>query len=359
MKFAGIVLRNTKSPLSTVEYGTVVDALLSGGVFLDEIVFLSYAAPDALSTTCVRLSVDYDGLIFICDKVLFPDARQVISSVAGGNFHEGYLLETVQCLYALLPDGAKGVEIARAQTVPYIDRRRNNTYSHTVIRMVSPPSEKLNGALKRAFTVANGRLDLNVSEKHGTARVEVIYDATTPKMIADEVERILVSELQEYVFALEDTSLAGRLCEALKLHRMRVSTAESFTGGGVGRAIVAVPGASAVFYEGINTYDNGSKMERLGVAEFTLMQHGAVSDETAYEMASGLLAQGNCDLAIATTGIAGPTSEGSDKPVGLCYIAIGTKERVRVFRFRLAGNRETITETAINLALFHAYKEIK
>lgn len=359
MRFAGIVLRNTKSPLSTVEYGKVFDALLSGGVFLDEIAFLSYDAPDLVSLACVRLSVEYDGLIFVCDKVLFPEAKEAISSASSKRFSEGYHFETEECFFAVLPDGEQGAEIVRGQTMAYIDRRRQNAYSHVVIKTMSPPSDKLNGALKRAFAAAGGKLDINVSEKYGCARIEIIYDAATPKMVADEVVRILATDLQDYVYALEDVSLASRLCEALRLHRMRVSTAESFTGGGVGRAIVRVPGASAVFYEGINTYDNGSKMDRLGVSDFTLMQHGAVSDETAYEMASGLLTAGHCDLAIATTGIAGPASEGTDKPVGLCYIAVGTKERVRVFRFRLSGDRETITETAINLALFHAYQEIK
>ncbi len=76
-------------------------------------------------------------------------------------------------------------------------------------------------------------------------------------------------------------------------------------------------------------------------------------------MAAGLIAQGNCDVAVATTGIAGPKSDGSDKPVGLCFIAVGTKEKVRVYRYQLEGDREKITETAINLALFLTYKEIK
>ena len=157
---------------------------------------------------------------------------------------------------------------------------------------------------------------------------------------------------------MEYDSLAERFVAALKLHNLHVSTAESFTAGGVGREIVRVPGASAGFYEGITAYDNKAKHERLGVSEFTLMDKGAVSDETAYEMAAGLLKQGHCDVAIATTGIAGPDADGTNKPVGLCYIAVGTREKVRVFRFRLSGDRETVTRTAINLALFLAYKEI-
>ncbi|MDE5897109.1 MAG: CinA family protein [Clostridia bacterium] len=359
MKFAGIVLRNVRNPLSSVEYGKVIDTLLSGGVFLREIAMLSYDASSDLSTAIVRLGTEYDGVFLICDPVLIPAAKKILSGVTDVRFQDEYHLETEGCFFAVLPDGDRGAETVRSRTMAFVDGRRQNSYSSVVVRMVSPPSDKLNKALKRAFSVAGGKLDLNVSEKYGCARIEIIYDAATPKMIADEVLRILATELDDYIYAVKDTSLAERLVEALQLHRMRVSTAESFTGGGVGRAIVRVPGASSVFFEGLNTYDNQSKRERLGVSELTLMHSGAVSDETAYEMAAGLIAGGNCDVAIATTGIAGPKSDNTDKPVGLCFIAVGTKDRVRVFRFRLSGDRETITETAINLALFHAYKEIK
>ena len=114
-----------------------------------------------------------------------------------------------------------------------------------------------------------------------------------------------------------------------------------------------------MYFEGLNTYNERSKIQRLGVSEFTLNTRGAVSDETAYEMATGLLNTGNCDLAIATTGLAGPKTDRSMLPVGLCYIAIGTQERVFVYRYKFDGTREEITETAINYALFLAYKQLK
>ncbi|MDE6274356.1 MAG: CinA family protein, partial [Clostridiales bacterium] len=214
-------------------------------------------------------------------------------------------------------------------------------------------------ALNAAGEAARGKLSLHARDSYGETRIELIYDSETPKMVCDETLRILASELEDYVYAIEDIPIARRLFDLLKLRRMKLSTAESFTAGKVGQAIVNIPGASAVFYEGLNTYDSASKRDRLGVSEFTLKTKGAVSSEVAYEMAAGLIADGKCDLAIATTGIAGPQSDGTEKPVGLCYIAVGTKEQVRVFRYRLSGDRDTITNTAVNLALFLAYREIK
>lgn len=359
MKYAGIVLRNTKNPLSSVQYEGVHDALLSGGVFLSELVFLSYDAPSELAGAISRLSLECDAVVLVCDSVLATAAKNAVYSVTGEDFSEEYFLETQRCLFAVLPDGEKGAQLAAGELIPRIDRRRNNSYSRVVLRAVSAPAERLDKALELARGAAQGKLMLHASEKFGAVRIEAIYDSATPKMTADEVVRILASELGDYIYALEDVSIAERLVAAAKLHKKRIATAESFTAGGVGREIVRVPGASSVFYEGINAYDPQAKKQRLSVSEYTLKSKGAVSDETAYEMAAGLVAQGNCDLAIATTGNAGPESSGPDTPVGLCFIAIGTKERVRVFRYRLSGDRETVTETAINLALFLAYQEIK
>lgn len=356
--YAGIVLRNVKNPISSVKYEAVFDALLSGGVFLDEVTFLPYDAPSELTEACRRLSLTCDGIFLVCDGIIVPFVRNVLANAAGKAFEEEYTLETETCLYAVLPSGERGAEIVRTETVPRVDRRRRNSYARIVVRAVAAPSELVNDAIKRAGDIAGNTMFFHVSEKYGCLRLEAVYDAETPKMIADEVSRILVGELSDYIYAIEDVSIAERLCDLLKLHRMKISTAESFTGGGVGREIVRVPGASAVFYEGINAYDSDAKRDRLGVKEFTLKQNGAVSDETAYEMAAGLIACGHCDLAIATTGIAGPSSDRSNLPPGLCFIAIGTKTRVRVFRFQLSGDRETVTETAINLALFHAFSEI-
>ena len=100
-------------------------------------------------------------------------------------------------------------------------------------------------------------------------------------------------------------------------------------------------------------------MKRLGVLDSDLKKHGAVSSVVAYQMCAGLLKGGGCDVAIATTGIAGPNSDDTKKPVGLCYIAVGMRDGVHTYRFNLSGSREKITETAKNTALFLAIKKLK
>lgn len=152
---------------------------------------------------------------------------------------------------------------------------------------------------------------------------------------------------------------AEKLIGFLKLRGMKISVAESFTGGGISKRLVEISGVSEVYFEGLNTYSNESKILRLGVKQTTLQKYGAVSEQTAREMAEGLIKGGNCDICIATTGIAGPKSDNTNKPVGLAYIAIGLKDGTDVYEFNLKGDREQITETAINIALFLAYKTLK
>ena len=124
-------------------------------------------------------------------------------------------------------------------------------------------------------------------------------------------------------------------------------------------SIIENPGASEVVKEGVVSYSNQSKIMRLGVSERDIKTLGAASSEVAYEMAAGLLKTSGCDLAIATTGLAGPDTDESGNPVGLCFIAVGMKDGVHTYKYRLKGTREEITEFCKNAAMFLAVKRIR
>lgn len=357
MKYAAVVLFHNKNPLSAVDYTPVTDALLAGGVFLGEITFAPYDSD--YGTTLSRLARDFDGVFVIADGALRANAERQVALCAGQEFEEECVLDTPRTLFAVLAAGERGAEAVRCALLPRLDAKRNNAYCRMVFSTVTAPFERIKEALDHAREALGDTALLHAREKFGVCRIELIYDRATPKMKADEAARILAVELADYLYSLEDVTIAQRLVEALRIRRMRISTAESFTGGGVGRAIVGVPGASEVFFEGLNVYDGLAKQKRLGVPEKTLKEKGAVSADVAYEMAAGLIRAGDCDLAVATTGAAGPTSPQEGVPVGLVYIAVGTKEQVSVFRFHLSGDRETVTETAVNYALFLAYKQLK
>lgn len=238
--------------------------------------------------------------------------------------------------------------------------RRGQIAQKIVFRGVFENVEKVREAIEKC-RVADGRerLKFSVFERYDDVKIEVRYEEDTPKTLIDSVTKRFADEFANELYAMDDTPLEKRLCELLKVRGKKVSVAESFTGGGVGRRIVSVSGASEVYFEGLNTYNEDAKIKRLNVSPYTLKTVGAVSDQTAYEMCAGLLATRDCQAAIATTGIAGPKSDSSNQPVGLCYLAIGTEGKIYIARHIFGGSRETITEKAVNHALFWAYKHLK
>lgn len=130
-----------------------------------------------------------------------------------------------------------------------------------------------------------------------------------------------------------------------------VAVAESCTGGMVCSRLVNVPGASECFCEGYVTYSNGAKEKNLDVSHDTLERFGAVSEETAAQMACGVRKRAGADYGISTTGIAGPGGGTEKKPVGLVYISCATHRNVFVERFVFSGDREQIRRQAANQAL--------
>ena len=144
---------------------------------------------------------------------------------------------------------------------------------------------------------------------------------------------------------------AEMLAKKLIQKGLTLAIAESCTGGQLSSAMVHYPGISEVLLESVVTYSNESKQKRLGVKAETLAKYGAVSKETALEMAQGVAAYLNADVALSTTGIAGPTGGTEEKPVGLVYIALWTQGQVHCRRFVFEGNREEVRTAAVVSAL--------
>ena len=168
------------------------------------------------------------------------------------------------------------------------------------------------------------------------------------------VVREITALLGEAVYAVLD-SPSGSMEEAagreLTAKGLTVSTAESCTGGLVAAKLVNYPGISSALGEAHVTYANEAKIRYCGVKEETLAQHGAVSEETAREMAQGLKERSGADIAAATTGIAGPGGGTKEKPVGLVYVAVADAKGVRVEKLQLTGSRDRIRNLAALRAL--------
>ena len=147
-------------------------------------------------------------------------------------------------------------------------------------------------------------------------------------------------------------ALARRVAQRLKASGALLVTAESCTGGWAAQAVTAVPGSSHWFERGFVTYSNAAKQELLGVRPETLSRHGAVSEETAREMALGALSRSRGTLALAITGVAGPGGGTEAKPVGTVCFAWTTKAgAVRVETRQFSGGREAVRKQSVEHAL--------
>ncbi len=139
--------------------------------------------------------------------------------------------------------------------------------------------------------------------------------------------------------------------ELLLKKQLTITTAESCTGGLIGATLVNVPGVSSVFKEGYITYANESKQKILGVSEDTLAKYGAVSEQTAREMAKGAVKSANADVSIAVTGIAGPDGGTPKKPVGLVYMACNYNGETVVEKHIFEGDRLQVRTGTVLYAL--------
>lgn len=144
-------------------------------------------------------------------------------------------------------------------------------------------------------------------------------------------------------------TLCSKVLSALEGRTL--ATAESLTGGGIGSALTAVPGASAVYKGGVISYTNAVKEKLLGVSHETLENHGAVSLETAREMADGARRLLEADAAVAVTGLAGPGGDEFGNPVGTVCIGFSSAEGSFAVKHLFSGDREAVRSQTIRAAL--------
>lgn len=178
-------------------------------------------------------------------------------------------------------------------------------------------------------------------------------DRQTFEMVKSRV----YNAFEEEVYSACEGSLEEICARLLKMNNRTLAVGESLTGGEICARLTGVPGISANFYEGIVCYNRISKADRLGVPKSVLADYGAVSRETAYAMVKGLCKR-PVDIALATTGLAGPTGD-EGKPVGLVYIGVGGGDFITVFERRFTGTRNEIRKATSNVALFYLIRYLK
>ena len=157
---------------------------------------------------------------------------------------------------------------------------------------------------------------------------------------------------------MEKYQLLNKIKEILVKNNLSLSSAESCTGGLISSYLTDIDGSSNFIFQNFVTYSNDAKIKFLGVLPDTLYKYGAVSEQTAYEMSKGLLKYTNCS--IATTGILGPTGGSKEKPIGLVYISLGYKDKIKIIKYiskkAHTNNRYEIKVDIVENALFELLK---
>jgi nicotinamide-nucleotide amidase len=196
---------------------------------------------------------------------------------------------------------------------------------------------------KIAVLAHEGICDVKIMAKAGSREA-------AGQMIAPLAEEI-ASRLDGFVFGGDHESLPFAVHRLLQASKKTIAVAESCTGGRIAAELTRVPGSSKSFLGDVVAYDNAVKIAQLGVGKAVLAEHGAVSEATALAMARGVRERLQADVALATTGIAGPDGGTPEKPVGLVWFAIDDGETHRALSFNFRGDRDTVQRRATTMAL--------
>jgi len=233
--------------------------------------------------------------------------------------------------------------------MPYLEKRAGHKLYTRELRIFGKGESSVEYELR---DLIEGQTNPTIAPyaKTGEVTLRVTARCQTPEEgegIVMPVVREIISRFGDIVYSIEGEELAEVVAKLLVERDRTLGVAESCTGGMVASTLVDVPGCSEFLMEGAVTYSDAAKMRRLGVNVHTLRQFGAVSAETAKEMAVGMRRTSGADYAIATTGIAGPDGGTKEKPVGLVYIALAGEHTVQVKELHLTGDRARIRHTTV------------
>lgn len=220
---------------------------------------------------------------------------------------------------------------------PYLEEKSQNIIYYKMIRTFGIGESALEAAVEDFI---NGQTDptLATYAKEGEACLRIASKRNSLQEAEQAVDAMLekVKErVGQYIFSYDDENFYEVVGKKLTENNISLSCAESCTGGLFAQTITDIPGISAVFDRGLVTYSNQAKMQELGVKSETLEEYGAVSKETAIEMAEGLKRVTGSRLCISVTGIAGPGGGSEEKPVGLVYICAILDDRKIIKEYRM------------------------
>jgi nicotinamide-nucleotide amidase len=254
----------------------------------------------------------------------------------------------------VLPGVPREMKVMLEETVlPWIAGRRDrdDVYLSHVFQTFGISESALDELVTGAVSESEGRVAFRAAFPQISLRLTV---HGLPNEVAGRLETLsgrVRDRLGGFVYGEGDTTMEAVVGELLSRRNLSIAVAESCTGGLIGHRLTNVPGSSAYLKGGVIAYANDVKAKQLGVRPQTLAQHGAVSEETAIEMAEGVRKLVGADIGLAVTGIAGPDGGTTDKPVGTVCVALAAANAAYKRRYQLWGNREWVKLLSSQVAL--------
>lgn len=286
-------------------------------------------------------------------QAMIPEGAIVLENPNGTA--PGVIIETDAAKIILLPGPPNELRpMFESSVEPYLEKLTEQVISSQTVKICGVGESKAETMVKDLID-AQTNPTIATYAKTGEVHIRVTASAEDKKAAAKLMKPVvkeLKSRFGNNVYTTEENvTLEKAVADLLLANDLTVTCAESCTGGLLSARLINVPGISEAYKAGVVTYSNKAKRRLLNVKKSTLQKYGAVSEQTAGEMAKGVAALCKADVAVAVTGIAGPDGGTEEKPVGLVYIACDVKGKLTVKKHRFSGNRDKVRESAAAAAL--------
>lgn len=292
-------------------------------------------------------------------QAYFPEDSIIVPNPNGTA--PGCIIDDGRRILVMMPGPPREMRpMLEEQILPYLSKYQHGVLVSKVLRVIGLGESMMEDKIKDLMD-AQTNPTIAPYAKDGEAILRITAkakDEEEAKKLIIPVENAITKRLGDNIYAAGETSLEEVVVKMLIEKKFTLAAAESCTGGLLCSRLVRVPGVSSVLKEGAVTYSNDAKMRRLNVRFDTLNKFGAVSAETAAEMAEGIAKTAKCDIGLSVTGIAGPDGGTEDKPVGLVYVGLYINGKVQTRKFNFPGNRQNVQNRTVMSALDWLRREL-
>lgn len=266
----------------------------------------------------------------------------------------GCIIEKNNKILIMLPGPPKEMKPMFDDSVaPYLKTKQDSILVSKVLRVMNIGESKMETLIKDLIdNQTNPTIAPYAKENEAIIRITAkAKDETEANKLIEPVVTSIKQILSDNIYGQDNDTLEAVVAKLIIEKNMTISAAESCTGGLLAATLVNYAGVSEIFKEGVVTYSNEAKINRLGVKEETLKKYSAVSNQTALEMAEGIAKTANTNIGLSTTGIAGPGGGTKEKPVGLVYVGICINGKTITKELHLIGDRQKIRSKTVYTVL--------